>query len=338
MGIKLVSCKKLYFVIFLLPLFSFGQFEALYKEEVRKTVQLEDSLKKIKSELSGIKLFSDSLISAQQNTIETLENELKKWDKFQEERKETKQLSKDLKSMEEENGALKTKLTEFDKITKDNEKLRSDLEKLKTNKIELANQIKELNEIKRKSEQVEKNQKKLLATIEQRYKQEEEVLFTLGEAIFKSDLENLNLFFPAQKELIKLATNWLTIQNAQLVLANKYDQIAIDKHISQLKSINGINKVSGLIKDLESYHSKNEAIKNLIHKLDKHNEVKVRGTTIELIKEKRKEIYEIIGFELDFNAGIDRTKYVYLNSIIEEIKQLKDDDIDTDVSLLLEKL
>ena len=333
-----LNWRSLLLCIIFYPLFTFGQFEELYKSEVKKTIQLEDSLQKSRNEFNRMKLHFDSLVSDQHKSIEQLEKELKAWDKFKEERKELKIISKDFESLKEKNSTLKSELSELNRTTEDNEKLKSELEKLKTKQKDLANQIIELNKVKRNAEKSEKNQKSLLDKITHRYQLAQDSLLSFGAQVFQSDIYTLNLLFPEQKDLLQQAKKWLTIQNAKLVLSQKYDKVNVDKHISNLKAIEGVNSTSQLIKGLESYYTKNEAVKKLIQKLDKHNAVKVRGTTIELIKEKRKEIYDIIGFELDYNGEIDRAKYVYLNKIIEEIKQIKEDDIDADVSHLLQKL
>lgn len=330
---------KCLFLWVIFPSFlTYGQFEEFYKSEVKKTVQLEDSLQKSRNELNHMKLNFDSLVSEQQKSIEQLEKELKDWDRFKEERKELKKLTKDYESLMHENSTLKTELSKLRKTSEDNEKLKSELEKLKAKQKELASQIIELNSVKQQVEKSEKVQKSLLQKIKQRYQLAEDSLLSFGAQIFQSDIFTLNLFFPEQKDLIQYAEKWLTIQNAKLVLTQKYDKANVDKHISNLKAIEGVNNTSQLIKDIESYHTKNEAVKKLIQKLNEHNEVKVKGTTLDLIKEKRREIYTILCWELDLYAELNGAQYIYLNDIIELVKKTKDNDIDADLSFVKDLL
>lgn len=326
--------KNIILFVILTPFVLNAQLDKMYKEEVRKNLRLEDSIELVLGELTKCNIEKDSIVINFNKQISILETENREWKKFEEERNELKQLKKDLTELKEENKSLERQLKNQEIILQQKDRLEDDLDKLKTKEQEIRSEVSELRKIKKEYEQNKLKQQELLSEIEKRYQLPEENLANFDSFVFDNDLVTLQLLFPENNTLIKKVDDWKTIAKAKALLLEKYNESKINTHVSKLKKLEGYLIVNQIISDLKAYEEKNDAIINLIEKLNKHNEVKVKGTSIDLIKDKRKEIYVMISIDLDYNAEINRGKYSYLNSIIEQIKSQKDEDIDADLGSL----
>lgn len=329
--------KYIILSLWLVPLWTFSQNEDL-REEIRKNLRLEDSIVSLNRKFSLISSENINIIDSLNTRLIALNTEIESWSKFADERKQLSNIKKELTQIQKENQVLSAQLIIFETLKKEKEQIQREVIHLTENKRTLSIEITELQQFKTGYSSSKQKQENYLLNLISRYNIDDMVIIGYSLITLEADLDFLLLFNPDNKKYIDKIGKWITIKNAQNLLAVKFSETEIKSALNDLNLINDISIINELKKDLELYSTKNNIVIDLLAKLNQINAIKVKGLPTDIIQEKRKDIYAVLSLELDYNAEINRAKYIYLNEIIELIKKTKDSDIDADLTFIKDLL
>jgi hypothetical protein len=329
--------KYIILSLWLVPLWTFSQNEDL-REEIRKNLRLEDSIASLNRKFSLISSENINIIDSLNTRLIALNTEIESWSKFADERKQLSNIKKELTQIQKENQVLSAQLIIFETLKKEKEQIQREVIHLTENKRTLSIEITELQQFKTGYSSSKQKQENYLLNLISRYNIDDMVIIGYSLITLEADLDFLLLFNPDNKKYIDKIGKWITIKNAQNLLAVKFSETEIKSALNDLNLINDISIINELKKDLELYSTKNNIVIDLLAKLNQINAIEVKGLPTDIIQEKRKDIYAVLSLELDYNAEINRAKYIYLNEIIELIKKTKDSDIDADLTFIKDLL
>lgn len=228
--------------------------------------------------------------------------------------------------LESENKDLQRKNTQLQKEVDNNKNIRTERDNLKQENETLLKRL----EIE-KQEQFEAGKKSVINRIEQTYGDEFDML------IRSTSLQTIQRDLPFVEDTVieKKMQDLQLYFEVQQVLCEKYDEQKVQAALSQIKSLPQTKTVKALGESLDKYPFSFNALGETINKIIENDKNFIANDDF-IKKEKMKVVMAELS-DYFYNYDFDFAEYPYLSSIVMEIMNRKQKDVNADLSDMLKK-